>query len=269
MKKLLIFIITLIKQANEDDIFSITNDLTYKIILSFFPLIIFLFSILGFLDLDASMFISRIKQNLPIEVTETLVLFIENTAAVKSPSLLSTSLLFALVSASSGFSSLMKAVNKAYGVRDERNPILKKIVSLILVFVFVFMVVLSMVMLIFNNTIYNFIIIYFPSTDVIQYIFSLLGYIVTIGIMLFGVMLMNNLSLSRKKKFKELLPGSLFTVLIWLLASKCFNIYVNNFARYSTLYGSVGGIMILMIWVNIICLVLVLGSEINEILEVK
>jgi len=254
MKNIILFLATLIKEVQEDELIPAANELTYKIILALFPFIIFLLTLIGYMELDTSLFMNKLYQGLP---------------AVKRPSLLSTSLIFTLFSASSGFNSVMRGIHKAYGIKDSRFFLKQRAVSMILVLLFALLIALSMVMLVFNNHIYVLLTKYLPESEAFKYIFSFMGYFVTILFMLSGVMLINKLALSKKTSFKSLLPGGLFTVILWLIASGGFNMYVSNFSRYSAVYGSLAGIILLMVWLNIISTVLLLGSEINAMLEVK
>ena len=83
--------------------------------------------------------------------------------------------------------------------------------------------------------------------------------------MFVSVILINKLALYRNKKtsVKSLVPGTAFTVGLWIAISWLFNIYIDNFSNYSALYGSIAAVIIFMLWLNIMCIVLLLGSEIN------
>jgi membrane protein len=269
MKNIILFLATLIKEVQEDELIPAANELTYKIILALFPFIIFLLTLIGYMELDTSLFMNKLYQGLPAELAEIFSVFVKEVLAVKRPSLLSTSLIFTLFSASSGFNSVMRGIHKAYGIKDSRFFLKQRAVSMILVLLFALLIALSMVMLVFNNHIYVLLTKYLPESEAFKYIFSFMGYFVTILFMLSGVMLINKLALSKKTSFKSLLPGGLFTVILWLIASGGFNMYVSNFSRYSAVYGSLAGIILLMVWLNIISTVLLLGSEINAMLEVK
>jgi membrane protein len=71
----------------------------------------------------------------------------------------------------------------------------------------------------------------------------------------------------RKIKLRNTLPGSLFSALGWMITSIIFSYYVNNFSRYTVTYGSVGGIIVLLIWLYIVSIIVVLGGEINATIE--
>ena len=267
MKNFILFIALLVKKVKTDDLVSISNDLTYKILLSMFPLILFLFSVLAYLEMDAAYLIDKMSFYLPDYLISMMESFLKEVMSLKRPSILSTSLIIAVFSASSGFNSVIKGINKAYGYKDERSIVKRRLISFFLVIIFTITIIITMVMLIFNDWILGFLATYFNVSRLALNLFGIFGNIISMLIMLGVVIVINRLALLKKASFKSLLPGSLITVLVWVLASYGFNIYVNNFSRHSSLYGSVAGIVILLIWLNIICTVLLFGSAVNVILE--
>ena len=267
MGNIAIFLLTIYKEVKEDDLLSVANNLTYKMLLSLFPFVLILMSMLGFFNIDTNYFISTLKGSLPDDIMVVITPFIIDLTQIKRPSILSFSIIFLIYSASGGFDTVMQGINKAYGQKDSRNFFQRRLVSIALLVFFIVSIVFSSVMLIFSDNIYNLIMENFGHIAILDTIFSFVGYIATISILLFCVISINHLSLARKKRFLEILPGSCFSVACWVILSKAFNVYVSNFSRYSALYSSVAGIMLLMIWLNLICVCLLVGSEINAILS--
>jgi membrane protein len=87
--------------------------------------------------------------------------------------------------------------------------------------------------------------------------------------MFLSVILINKLALFKNKKVsvRSLFPGTIFTVVLWFAISWLFNIYIDNFTNFSALYGSIAAVIIFMLWLNIMCTVLLLGSEINAVID--
>lgn len=269
MKKLRILTRELWEQAKKDDLISIANDMTYKIFFALFPFIIFIMSVVGFLELDAEKIIGNLSLALPQNLLSPMERLIKEVVGAKHPNILSFSLIIALLGASAGFGSAVKGINKAYGQKDARSLIIKMLINIALVIVFTCSVILSFVMLVFRDSIIKLSRQYSGAALIVHRLFGIFGYTATVSIMFLFVVIINKLALSQKASYKLLAPGSLLTVALWLTMSKFFNIYINNFARYSLLYGSLGGIMALMIWLNGICVALILGSEVNAMLQNK
>jgi len=269
MTQIYSFIVELCKGIKEHDLISKANDLTFKILLSLFPFIIFLMALASYFEIDVILLIDGMHNSLPPDVMDVITPFMIELFEIRRPQVLSASFAVMIFSASSGFNSAMQGINRAYGQIDERNFVHKRLISIALVFVFAIAIVFALVMLIFNEAIYRFAIRMLANTAFLNIIFSFFGYITSIGVLLLSVMMINRLSLAKKKHFRDLLPGASFTVVCWVLLSRAFGIYVNNFSRHSALYGSVAGIMLLMIWLNLICAVMLIGSEINALINVE
>jgi len=263
------FCIELYKKVNEHNLISKANDLTFKILLSLFPFIIFLMSMASYFNIDTMFLIEGLYYSLPPDIMDVITPFMIDIFEIRRPQVLSISFAVMIFSASGGFNSVMKGINRAYGQEDRRNFIHRRLISIVLVFVFAIAIVLALVMLIFNETIYRAATRFLASTAFLNIVFSFFGYLLSIGVLLFSVILINRLSLARKKKLIALLPGASFTVVCWVVFSRAFGVYVNNFSNHSALYGSVAGIMLLMIWLNLICIVMLVGSEINAAINVS
>jgi len=271
MKRFLNFTNKIITQIKKDDLISAANDMTYKLFFSIFPFLIFLMSVVGFLKLDTDMLIIRISSALPHSLVDPVCSFINEITNVRSANILSFSLIVSIYGASAGFRTAMRSINKAYSQEDMRKIFVKIPVSMALVVIFAVIIIVSFALLIFGDNILKYIrnnFFDFVSENII-FLFHILRYAVSIIIMFCSVVLINKLALYKNKKVsvKSLVPGTLFTVVSWFAISWLFNIYIDNFTNFSALYGSIAAVIIFMLWLNIICIVLLLGSEVNAVIN--
>lgn len=267
MKKTIAFLKILAKKTKENELMLMSNALTYKLLIAIFPFIIFLMTLMGFLNIGLGKYLSDISNVLPEPAQEILDTFLTEVVETKRVSLLSTSFLISIYSASTGFNSIIQGLNKAYGEQDKRPFIKKRGTSVLLVFIFAVLVYFALFLFIFNDFIKN-IIIKYTILEFIPYFLDSLFLYVFIGlILLIMVLVIYKIAICKKVTIASIFPGALFTVVFWLILSKGFNIYINNFSRYSKVYGSIGGIFVLVIWINMISLILLLGGQINAILE--
>jgi membrane protein len=261
------FLIQLGKEAQRDDLFALASQLTYKLLLAFFPFLIFLISTLAFLSLDATQWIETLENILPGEAGNLLDVFFKEIVFTKNLGVLSISLLVSLYSSSSGFAVVMRCVNLTYEQKDCRNFFFTQLISIVLVLIFSLSLVSMLVLLIFNKLLFNFFAHLLPYPEVMEIIFESLGFLVDVVILIIAVMFIYKLANCKKQKLRSVLPGACVTVIIWIVASKAFSIYVNNFGNYSKVYGSIAGIFILIVWLNMISTTLLIGSEINSLLD--
>ena len=252
-----------IKQA---ELSSTAHAMTYKLLLALFPFLMFLLTVAGFLDLETNELLETIDGIVPAEVVAIVETFGEQVIGVQMAGLLYASLAMAMFSSTSAFRTLVAGVNKAHGVTDSRHPVLIWVVSFLLVIIFAAAIVLTMTGLIFRGHIEGFLIGANIVVPALAWLFNLLMIASNIVSVMAAVLVMNYVALYKKIPMKSILPGSIFTVIVWILASYGFSFFVSNFSRMATVYGSVAAIMVLMIWLNIICHVMLFGGAVNAAL---
>nr|WP_317358398.1 YihY/virulence factor BrkB family protein [uncultured Tyzzerella sp.] len=261
------FIKVLIKKTSENELMLMSNALTYSLLLSIFPFIIFIMTLVGFFNFDIEIYVVEASKNLPKPIAQLLLLFLDEVINTKSVSLLSTSFLVTIYSSSNGFNSIIQGLNRVYEIEDKRNFLLKRITSIMLVFLFTILVNISLLLFIFSDYIESLIIKYTSLEFIPYFLDSAFLHTFIICVLLVMVLVIYKIAICKKVTLKGILPGAIISVLGWLILSKGFNIYINNFSRYSKIYGSIGSIFVLVIWINMISLVLLLGGQINAILE--
>ena len=261
------FIKILVKKTLENELMLMSNALTYKLLIAIFPFIIFLMTLLGFSNLNIEQYIIGLSKTLPNPIEDILIVFVKEVIQTPNVSLLSTSFLVTIYSASTGCNSIIQGLNRAYEQDDNRSFIIKRGTSVMLVFIFAILVNCSLLLFIFSDYIKNMIIKYTALEFIPYFLDSLFLYVFIAMVLLVMVLVIYKISISKKVTLKSILPGAIITVFSSLILSKRFNIYINNFSRYSKIYGSIGSIFVLVIWINMISLILLLGGQVNAILE--
>lgn len=267
MKKALVFAAGILEEADVRDMMSIANEMTYKVLLAVFPFIIFLMSLLGFLEIDGNRLMIDVSPYLPDQVMSVFTAFIDEVIDFKSRTLLSSSLLVVVFSASSGFRAIMRGINRSYGVTEHRGFLRASVISVLLTLMLAAVISLSLVVLIFSDGLRALLSGLIDTAGLAWRFYNLAVFVFFVIILLLSIMVIYKASLNRKTTLRAMFPGAAVTVVLWLLASKLFNVYVNNFSRYSKIYGSIGSVFILIIWINIIAFILLVGNEINALLE--
>ncbi len=277
IKKLLgkgiFFLYILIKKMDDDELIALSAQLSYSFVLAFFPFFIFLMTIIGYLRLDSQQVLIFLETLLPTEVyflIQNIVKFVIDT---REGSLLSLSLFLSIWSSSAGFRGVMRGLNKAYDVVDTRNYIVKIILSIVYTIGLVFLIILMLILVVFGGVIGDFFVRFFVdyvdvnivlnSWYIIRYTFIITLMVTVFAIIYYYVPVVKN------KKLSKVLPGAIFTTIGWISISIGFTYYVNNLSNYSALYGSIGAVIVLMIWLFLTAMIILLGGEINAILSTK
>ena len=268
MKKAMPFMKALAQKAKEDRVLSMANEVTYKSLLALFPFLIFLLTLLGFINIDGEVLLAEVLPYLPEQVGAVFATFVYEVIDTRSPGLLSASLLTAILSASSGFKSVIRCVNRAHNVAKQRSFIKITCISIALVFIFAFIAVLSFVVLIFSDIIlaaFDWVWVA-AMPNVIWRSFELFSAFLVFFVVFGAVIIIYKAALNSGVT-RRVWPGALATAILWQASSAVFNVYVNNFSRFSIVYGSIGSLFVSLIWLNMILFILLMGSELNAVLE--
>ena len=263
------FIKKLVKGCIINNLFSLANELTYKLTFAFFPFILFLVSLIGFFNLSEQSIVSGLSSALPADIASFVEATVSELTHNPNKGILSLSLIVALFSASSGFNAVIKGINKAYDETEKRNPIYVRALAATLVIIFALSIICSVLVFVFGDSIHETATRRFglPPGGVLQLVFGLAGYLLVMLFLLFTIIMVYKFGSCKKLTIFEVFPGAAVTLIFWVLSSELFNIYVNNFSRYSTIYGSIGSVIILLLWLNLISIVLLIGVEINALLR--
>ncbi len=269
MKKSFIFLKTLIKQFNENELVYMSNELTYKMLLAIFPLLIYLINILTFFGVKYEIFQSPVFNALPDTVRILLNSFINSVTTFAESSniksLMNVTLLFTIYSSSSGFHSVIRGINKTYGVKDQRHFLIQRLLSVVLVIQFALTITLAGVFMVFDDVLYGLMNIFGIDFNT-SLLINTVSYVVPVVVILINIILFYKVSSYKKISFMSTLPGASITVLTWMTTSFGYNYYINNFSKYNAVYGVIGSFIIFILWINIIAIVLLLGSQINALI---
>lgn len=267
-KKWLIFIEQLIYRFDDDGVTAIGAQLAYYLTLSIFPFIIFFLSILQFTPLADVNVLQKLLSPLPGETGKILYELINNIIRDGSLALLSFGAIGSIWSSSNGIMAVMKAVNRALDL-DEDRPYLKlKGLSILFTIGLFLILIVAFTVLIFGEVIFKALFVSYTWPTVV--IWKILKLLIPLIFMVLAITILYKYSPSIKDginiKFSESIPGAIFASLLWVILSTGFSFYVSNFGSYSKTYGSLGGVIVFLIWLYMSSIVIVLGAEVNATL---
>ena len=247
----------------DDSVAALSAQLAFYLLMSLFPFILFLLNLISFTPISSAEFSIHIAEFLPTEVAGLFNKVVGEIVGARSTGLLSIGALVALWSASRGISAISYALNKAYD-KEESRPFWKVALITILFTIGIAVLVLAaLLMLIFGEVLARDIFSCIDGAQGFTRLWRVLRYVVPLMLMFLLFTLLYKWIPNHRLRFRHVLPGALFSTLGWIATSAVFSFYVNNFARYTKIYGSIGGIIILLIWLYISSMVVLLGGEIN------
>ena len=242
----------------------------YFIVLAVFPALVLILSVLRYTGMEVRGLVELLDDILPSTMAEGAEELIYSTYRNSSGAMVGVSAVTALWSASRGIYGLLTGLNAVYGVSENRGYIYTRSISVVYTFVFILILLLTLVLHVFGNSIINLmrqvnnpVVIFF--TDLIDLRLFLLLFLQSLVFTLMFMVLPNK----RRSRFMESLPGGVLSSLGWLVFSDIYSIYVENFSKYSTIYGSVYGIAITMLWLYCCMSILFYGGALNRYLMDK
>lgn len=253
--------------CRDDDIFALAGQLAYNFLLSLFPFLIFLMTLVGYSSITSEDVFYDIEKAFPKEIFVYIKTLIVEVVDTKRSSLLSISLIFTIIAASGGFSAIIKGLNKAYNFEENRGFIKVKLLSILFTLGLAIMVLASVVMLVFGHVIWLMLIKYAGYSSDGRLIWDILRYVFAFLIMISGFAVLYRYTPARRLSWGSVFPGSVFTAFSWNVVSIIFSLYINNFNSYSRVYGSIGAIIMLMTWLLLVSVLIMLGGEINAVVD--
>ncbi|CEG21742.1 hypothetical protein BN1080_00658 [Planococcus massiliensis] len=239
----------------------------YYYLLAIVPLLILLLAILPYLQLDPNRVMDFIGTILPGEVANTFEDTIVSVVTTPSGGLLTFGILGTLWSASNAMTAFIEATNQAYDVEESRSFIKLKGTAIILTLFMLVAVIIALVLPIFGGAIIDSISSFLNLPSQTEIIFQVLRWVISIAVMSIVLAFLYKFAPNKHFPFKEVIIGAVIATVLWQVVSLGFSFYVANFGSYSATYGSLGGLIVLMLWFFLTGLILVIGAEINAILH--
>lgn len=241
----------------------------YFIVLSVFPALLLVLSGLRYTGLKVEDLLALLEGILPGAMMDTAEELIYSVYLNASGAVAGLSALTALWSSSRGIYGLLTGLNAIYGVSEDRGYLYTRGISVLYTFAFQVVVLLTLVLHVFGNTLISFLqSIDNPTvillTDMLDLRFF---FLLILQSLLFTLMFM--FLPNRRNSFLESLPGGLLSSIGWLLFSNVYSVYVTHFPRYANIYGSVYAIAISMLWLYCCLEILFWGGALNRLLMKK
>lgn len=264
-RTLLRFVRSLYRRYIEDEVPALSAQMAYFFLLAVFPFMILLMTIIGSIPLKGADVFGPLGNILPYEAYKLLKVNLEYVADKRKLRILSIGFATTLWAASNGIGAVISGINRAYDVKEKRSFFMVKLVSVLFTMALSAMIVLYFVLLIFGHMIGDYMInIGIPSQY--RHIWDQLRYLTIIIMMILVFASLYKYTPCSQLKWRDVLPGAVFTTAGWLLTSLGFAYYVNNYWNLRLLYGSIGGMIALLVWLYLSAMLVILGGEINAVI---
>lgn len=261
------FVFRFYRVFSDNSVTSAAAEMSYYLLFAFFPMIMVIYASLSLAGKANPQFFQSYAVPLPNSVSEIIDAFILHiSSSASNVSFLVTGIVLTLFSVSKFIKSVKSKVRKIYAARNSQSVVVEWILSVIFSVLLLAVFYVTLFVMILGEHILNFLSRYILITDFAYNLIQFLRYFITVFVILFILSLFYFLIPNVRQKLTDVLPGTLFTLASWLLVSYVFAFYMNNFARYSVVYGSLGAFIILLLWLYMTCMLLIVGAILNSMI---
>ncbi|AXI07653.1 ribonuclease [Oceanobacillus zhaokaii] len=263
MATLKYYVTGLIREFKEDNVTLLAAAQAYYYLLAVFPLLIVCFAIIPYFNIDADQVLQFIQSFVPGEIAsmfeENIVSFIETPRG----GLLTVGIIGAIWSASNGVNAFIKSSNEAYEVEETRSFIVIRLIAFGLTLGMIIALIVAILLPIFGNIIVDFLGSYLGFTNEMNVLLQVGRWVISIVVLSTFLLCLYRFAPNKKIPFKHIIIGAVSASILWQILTVGFSFYVSNFGNYSATYGSIGGIIVLMIWFFLTGIVLMIGASLN------
>lgn len=241
--------------------------LTYYLLFTLFPLMVFVSTLLGILNLDVASITQVLGQLVPGDVVSVLEAYLEYVSANVNRQLLWFSLIFSIWFPMRATSCLLHSLRKAFGLGPPRKVFLYQLGVFLFTIWLILTIGLTLLLAVVGRRALEFISALVTLPTGFVELWSYLRFIVLGVVMFLLLTVLYMLAQGQRRPLKEVVPGVATSLAAWMALSMAFSYYVENFSNYSVLYGSIATVVVLLLWLYMSGTVLIMGAELSAVLR--
>lgn len=253
----------IVQRYFEHDVGRQSAALAYYMLFTLFPLLIFLSSLLGLLNLNISGIMKSLQPLFPSQVLEIVETYLTYVSQTSSTAMLWFGLVFSVYFPMRAADCLMQAVRRAYRLGKPKNQFVYMLKVLLYTIMLLMTVALTLVLMTVGGRALTFLGRYFVLPHGFIRLWNGLRFVL-LGVVVFSAVgILYAMAQETRRPSRGIVPGVLLALAMWMLISAVYAFYVENFGNYSVIYGTLGAVIVLLIWLNLTSAVLIMGAEIN------
>ena len=260
------------RETQEDEVFGRAAELSYYFLLALFPFLIFLTSVIGFMlgsdNGPRQTLFDYLARVMPPSAYQLISSTMTEISAASSGGKISFGILAALWAASNGMSAITTSLNAAYDLKESRPWWNQKLTAIGLTIALSILIISALLLVVAGGWIAEWLARTYGFGPTFPLAWKIIQWPVVLACMILAFALIYYFAPDiREQAWQWLTPGSAIGVALWLLVSIAFRVYLNFFDSYSATYGSLGAVIILMLWLYFAGTAVLIGGEINSEIE--
>tara|TARA_B100001113_G_scaffold208191_1_gene170674 strand:- start:8898 stop:9788 length:891 start_codon:yes stop_codon:yes gene_type:complete len=254
-----------IKGLQEGAITTRASSLAFNFFLAFFPSIIVFFTLIPYIPISGfqETLMEILSNILPPSTNAATFNTLEDIINNQRGGLLSIGFILALYFSTNGMSSLIQAFNSSYHIRENESILKHQLLSIILTIILSALVFLTIILIIFGKAAILYLIEYEIISQNQITLLNIAKWVILTFMLFIGITTIFNFGHSIKSRTKIFSPGALLATLFIILTSVFFSYYIDNFSQYNKIYGSIGTLIIILLWIYFNAIILLIGFELN------
>jgi membrane protein len=254
----------------DDEIMDRANGVAFNFILAIFPAIIFLFTLIPYVtpffpDISQESILSLLGENMPASMFEVIAPTVKDIVSNQRGGLLSLGFVFSLWLSTNGTLALMRAFNACYRTVDRRSGLKARLIATGLTVNLAFVVLLAIALLVIGQFVLQYLMQFewLNITDFTVFLLFALRFLVIFIVFFLAISTLYYFGPAIHYNWRFFSVGSLIATVLTLGVSYGFSFYITNFGTYNKVYGSIGVLLAVMIWIQLVTIVLLIGYEVN------
>ena len=254
-----------IKGLQEGAITTRASSLAFNFFLAFFPTLIVFFTLIPYIPISGfqETLMEILSNILPPSTNTATFNTLEDIINNQRGGLLSIGFILALYFSTNGMSSLIQAFNSSYHIRENESILKHQLLSIILTIILSALVFLTIILIIFGKAAILYLIEYEIISQNQITLLNIAKWVILTFMLFIGITTIFNFGHSIKSRTKIFSPGALLATLFIILTSVFFSYYIDNFSQYNKIYGSIGTLIIILLWIYFNAIILLIGFELN------
>ncbi len=240
--------------------------LAFYLLFMIFPFLIFISALLGLLQLDVAAILTALEELLPGEIVDFIEMYLIYVGKDPSPQLLVFGLFFSIYFPMRATNSLMRSVRTAYHLGPPPGAVLHVLKTLLYTVMLIVAIALTLTLMTVGDRILAYAVVHFHLPTFAAVLWARLRFPVAAAVGYFALFFLYALAQDSRQPWRNIWPGTLAALAAWMGLSWLYAWYVEHIAHYSLLYGSIGTVIVLLIWLNMSAMTLIMGAELNGML---
>ena len=236
--------------------------LAFYLLFMLFPFLIFLSALLGLLQLDVAGILRVLGEFLPAQVVDVVEVYLTYVGSSPSPQLLVFGLVFSIYFPMRATNALMRSVRTAYHL-GPAHGVVQILKTLLYTVLLIAAIALTLVLMSVSDRLLAYCVANFGLPAFIAELWAKLRFPLAAVVGYFALFLLYALAQDGRQPWRNIWPGTLAALAAWMGLSWLYAWYVEHIAHYSLLYGSIGTVIVLLIWLNLSATALIMGAELN------